>query len=510
MILRAALCLLLALATAAGEAAAAVPTDVAADIAAAAERYRADLRRSKEVAERSGDSGLAAAIADSARLAAGEAAAAAVVGGIARHPAEAEEIVAAAVRALPDRREAIVAGASRAFPGFAETIRAAAAEAAKPETPALPPAPAKKESAAPVPAPRMPDARRSTAPQPSGTTERPPAAPEVVAPKAEAPAPENAGSAAPEPAASEKAEAATPKLPADWREKYKVEDRPPDVAPVPAPRQSTPPDPSKVRAFTEPAPPTIHPVPMPGSGGAERAPAYAKTRARTQLRPFGPAPIPDPVEDPIEGVNRAVFAFNDVLDRFVIKPVAQAYGYVMPGVAKRAVRRAFTNLESPIVLANDLLQLEPEDAMVTTGRFVINSTAGVAGLFDVASELGIEGHPADFGQTLHAYGSGPGPYLVLPVLGPTTLRDGAGRAVDVFFQPLTYLLDFWFENFGLVSGKGLTEREALIEPLDELRKTSIDFYAAVRSAYYQDRAQALRRGRPADASQLDAEFDALN
>ena len=217
---------------------------------------------------------------------------------------------------------------------------------------------------------------------------------------------------------------------------------------------------------------------------------------------------PDEIYDPLEGFNRAVLGFNDVLDFLVLKPVARVYGFITPDAAKRSVRKVIRNLRSPVILANDLLQFEGGDAFVTTARFVVNSTVGLLGLFEVADEIGLDYHPADFGQTLYAYGSGPGPYLVLPLLGPSTLRDGIGIGVDIFFDPFTYLLDFETRMM-VLGGKVVVRREELLEPLDELRAGSIDYYAALRSAYVQKRAVELRKGQIPDSSEFDELFDSF-
>ncbi len=192
-----------------------------------------------------------------------------------------------------------------------------------------------------------------------------------------------------------------------------------------------------------------------------------------------------------------------------MRPIAWVYGWVTPDPVKAAVRRAFLNLRSPARFANDLLQLEIADAGTTGARFLINSSIGVAGLFDVAAELGHPHHPADFGQTLYVYGSGPGPYLMIPVLGPTTGRDGLGRVVDLLFDPFTYLLDTVPEGLSLAVGEALVRREDLILVLEGVKATSVDYYAGVRVLYYPDRAKDLRRGQPADNSAFDDEFAAF-
>ena len=219
------------------------------------------------------------------------------------------------------------------------------------------------------------------------------------------------------------------------------------------------------------------------------------------------APGREAISDPLEGLNRVIFTLNDGLDIFVLRPVAALYGFVMPAMVKRGVSNFFDNLNSPVVLANDVLQLEFADAATTTGRFVVNSTVGVLGLFDVAENFGLPDHPADFGQTLYAYGVGPGPYLVLPLLGPSTTRHGVGKVVDTFLDPLTYVLEPG-PSFARGAAEAVVGREQLLAPLEDLRATSIDYYAALRSAYYQDRRVVLRKGSLADAPDLDAMFDA--
>ena len=202
----------------------------------------------------------------------------------------------------------------------------------------------------------------------------------------------------------------------------------------------------------------------------------------------------DHIDDPIEGFNRAVFAVNDVFDTMIFRPLAALYGYLTPDPAKIAARRFFKNLTAPVLMVNDLVQLDGTDAAVTAGRFVVNSTIGVLGLFDVATSFGLEEHHADFGQSLHSYGVGSGPYIVLPVLGPSTLRDGFGQGVDYFIDPLNYVLASDWKTRRTV-GSALVQREDLVFPLDELRSSSVDYYSALRAAYYQKRRIQLRKGR---------------
>ena len=225
---------------------------------------------------------------------------------------------------------------------------------------------------------------------------------------------------------------------------------------------------------------------------------------------------PDGFPDPFESVNRATFAFNRQFDRFVFEPITRAYRFVVPAPARRALRRALVNLDAPVTFVNDVLQLEPGDAAVTLTRFVLNTTVGIAGLFDVADRYAnLPGHESDFGQTLALSGVPSGPYLILPILGPNNARDGAGYVVDFLFRPTTYLITpggqiilSGFVNPGgellftvFVEGstelaEGLATREASGEGLRALEAASVDYYAALRNAYYQNRLAFIWRRGP--------------
>lgn len=270
--------------------------------------------------------------------------------------------------------------------------------------------------------------------------------------------------------------------------------------------------------------PAFAPAILAAAGGAQ--PAAAPTRPApvliaatsvpaplSQTEPADAAEIPAPsgvaaINDPFESFNRGVFAFNDVLDRFLIRPIAFGYGYVTPDPVKQSVRNFFSNLRGPVRFANDVLQLDDRGAVTTGGRFVINSTVGILGFFDVADRLGMPHHPADFGQTLNRYSVGSGPYIVLPVFGPSTVRHSVGLVVDNFLDPLTYLVDT-YPRIAIRSTEAIVRREALIEPLDELRAGSLDYYAALRAAYYQDRAVALAKGEAPITSAADDAFGAF-
>jgi len=192
------------------------------------------------------------------------------------------------------------------------------------------------------------------------------------------------------------------------------------------------------------------------------------------------------INDPLESVNRIIFAFNESIDSHLLQPIAQGYNYVMPDPAIDAVRRFFLNLDSPVILTNDLIQGDFKQASITLGRFGINSSLGVLGLLDPATNFGWERHHADFGQTLHSYGMEAGPYLVLPLIGPASMRGGIGRLVDILFQPLGYFLTTG-QNISISASRAVVKREELLGGLKELQENSVDYYTALKAAFWQAR-----------------------
>jgi phospholipid-binding lipoprotein MlaA len=202
--------------------------------------------------------------------------------------------------------------------------------------------------------------------------------------------------------------------------------------------------------------------------------------------------------DPLERTNRGVLAFNNLADRYLLDPITMAYGFVFPRPVKVAIRRALENVDEPSTAVNDIVQLEWKDAMIASARFVVNSTVGVGGLFDPAARWGLQSHHSDFGQTLALAGTPSGPYLVLPLVGPNTVRGGVGYLVDLLTRPSFYATSYMLGPMSLVfyhGGAGLTTREAHLEELGALRESSIDFYAALRNAYYQNRTAQIWAGR---------------
>jgi phospholipid-binding lipoprotein MlaA len=194
--------------------------------------------------------------------------------------------------------------------------------------------------------------------------------------------------------------------------------------------------------------------------------------------------------DPIEPVNRVSLGFNEQLDRWLISPISRGYAWVMPDPVERAVRRVFRNAGEPISLLNHMLRFEPQLAGQTLTRFGINTIAGVAGVFDLATPAGLPESRADFGGTLHYYGTPSGPYLVVPVFGPSTLRDAAGDMVDRLLSPEFYLIS-GTGQIVLGTGDGISQRSEQGESLEALREQSVDFYAALRTAYYLSRESEL-------------------
>lgn len=208
------------------------------------------------------------------------------------------------------------------------------------------------------------------------------------------------------------------------------------------------------------------------------------------------------INDPIEPVNRAVFAFNNFLDILLFEPAAKVYNFILPGFAKDSVQSFMRNLRSPLIIANNVLQGDIGDAGVATARFVINSTVGVAGLVDVAAMQGLNYEEEDFGQTLGVWRLGHGFYVMLPILGPSSLRDGTGRVADAVADPVRIIAhntdnDWIYYTRNAV--EGLDTRSRLIQAIADLRKNSLDYYAAVRSAYVQKRASLVRDENPDSA-----------
>lgn len=209
---------------------------------------------------------------------------------------------------------------------------------------------------------------------------------------------------------------------------------------------------------------------------------------------------PDP-RDPFERINRSTFAFNQSLDKAVIRPVLRGYRKVTPRVVRTGVSNLFANAEYPVVIVNDLLQGKLGPAANDTGRFLLNTTLGIGGLLDPASDAGLDRNNEDFGQTLGHWGVGPGPYVMLPFLGPFTVRDGFGALGDNFAEPRQYIDDN--ETRWLLWGASQLNRRAGLTEAEAILDRSGDPYAFVRSAYLQRRQYLVTDGAASDEPTLD-------
>ena len=204
----------------------------------------------------------------------------------------------------------------------------------------------------------------------------------------------------------------------------------------------------------------------------------------------GCATDPEAPNDPLEPMNRFFFDFNQRLDRHAALPAATFYSSSVPGSVRGSIGNVLSNLGGPVTVVNDTLQLEFENAGIAAGRFIINTTVGVVGIFDVASDWGMPGRDRDFGETLGTYGVGPGPYLVLPLRGPTAIRDFAGSYVDGFFSPLYYVRYSGRQYVGIVKSSlgSVSNRSANIVTYRDIERASVDYYATMR-AYYRQRRE---------------------
>lgn len=269
-----------------------------------------------------------------------------------------------------------------------------------------------------------------------------------------------------------------------------------EVAP-PAPPATAAQAPAAAPAPTATQTPTAAPAARPTSPVAEPR-AIARPAQSAHVRTKG---------DPLEGFNRTMYRLHTGLDRAIFRPVAFGYKTVVPKPVRSGIRNVFNNLLEPIVFLNDLLQLRPKRAVKTFARFLINSTAGVGGLLDLAKDDGLPRRVNGFGNTLARYGVGPGPYIFLPFLGPSTLRDLAAGQADGFVLPLSIGNPFDRLEFQLPRG-GLTGLDLRVEndaQLKALLDGAADPYATLRSVYLQDRAAEVAeiRGQAAAQPLLD-------
>ena len=199
--------------------------------------------------------------------------------------------------------------------------------------------------------------------------------------------------------------------------------------------------------------------------------------------------------DPYEPFNRTMLEFNLFLDRAILRPVSYVYKEGVPEPIRTNIHNFLENLRAPITFANDVMQGEMDRAGNTLLRFGMNSTFGVAGINDLAAEMGFPKHEEDFGQTMATWGVDSGPYLVLPIFGPSNPRDGIGLLVDSLADPFRYVTP-WEFRLGVLAGRAVDKRARNYDAIEDLQKNSLDLYAAVRSLYRQRRADEIRNGAP--------------
>jgi phospholipid-binding lipoprotein MlaA len=202
--------------------------------------------------------------------------------------------------------------------------------------------------------------------------------------------------------------------------------------------------------------------------------------------------------DPLEPWNRAVYQFNDALDRAVIKPVAEGYNKVLPKPVNNGVTNFFGNIKDLPTALNNALQFKFGHAVSDVSRVLINTTVGVLGFMDVASNLDFEKHNEDFGQTLGVWGVPPGPYFVLPILGPSTIRDTGGTVVDWYTDPINIFIDSWQWRYGLIVTRAIDKRAGLLGASKVLQEAALDPYEFLRDSYLQKRLNDVYDGNPPD------------
>jgi phospholipid-binding lipoprotein MlaA len=219
-----------------------------------------------------------------------------------------------------------------------------------------------------------------------------------------------------------------------------------------------------------------------------------------------PPNAPRSPQDPWERWNRGVYKFNDVIDRAIAKPIAKTYVKVVPSPVRTGVTNFFANLNTPTVMLNDALQGKLKAAGNDLGRFLLNSTVGIGGLLDPATPAGLDRNDEDFGQTLGKWGVHPGPFVELPILGPSDLRDAPAKLVDTYTNPRQYIRNPWVKwpLWGLYA---VDTRTALLS-LDETLKHVYDPYAVIRDAYLQRRAYLVSDGKVSDEPLVDPGDDA--
>ncbi len=221
--------------------------------------------------------------------------------------------------------------------------------------------------------------------------------------------------------------------------------------------------------------------------------AAESDNVNTDSADFNTGNYEDEIFDPLEPVNRAIFSFNNFADKIILEPAAKGYKK-LPSPIQSGIGNFLNNLKLPLVVVNQLLQGQGKNAVESSGRFIVNSTAGLLGLIDVAEKIGLEQKQEDFGQTLATWGVGDGFYIVLPIFGPSNVRDTAGMILTYTTDPINaYAVregEAWLLPLRTATN-AIDQRSKIIDEVNALRNNSIDYYAAVRSSYYQNRKAAV-------------------
>ena len=221
--------------------------------------------------------------------------------------------------------------------------------------------------------------------------------------------------------------------------------------------------------------------------------AGASDDVKTSSDDFETTTFEDEIYDPLEEINRAIFGFNNIADRVILEPVAKGYKK-LPSPIQGGVSNFINNLKLPLAAFNQLLQGQGKNAVESTGRFLINSTVGIFGIVDVADNIGLDQKEEDFGQTLATWGVGDGFYVVLPLFGPSNLRDSTGMLLTMMTDPVNAYAVREGEAWAIplrTAANAIDQRSQIIDEVNALRDNSLDYYAAVRSSYYQNRKAAI-------------------
>ncbi|MBD1148130.1 VacJ family lipoprotein [Pelagibacterales bacterium SAG-MED31] len=221
--------------------------------------------------------------------------------------------------------------------------------------------------------------------------------------------------------------------------------------------------------------------------------AGASDEVKTSSDDFETSTFEDEIYDPLENINRTVFVFNNITDKVILEPAAKGYKK-LPAPVQSGIGNFIKNLKLPLVAVNQFLQGQGKNAAESTGRFLVNSTVGIFGLIDVADDFGLEQKEEDFGQTLATWGVGDGFYLVLPLFGPSNLRDTTGMVMTMMTDPVNAYASNQGESWAIplrTAANAIDQRSKIIDEVNALRDNSVDYYAAVRSSYYQNRKAAI-------------------